>query len=141
MLLATRKCTRNKIYIYIYMYVHTGFSFCCGCNSTTKCYTVANWKKRLVREKGKRGAARQGNIVSRAAQDNFQDTCFERFVAPKKTKKKMGNNNNDKNGKKKNFRRGACTPHYKWCADGRSTPFRGPPNLGRGVTPRSNGGH
>ena len=69
------------------MYVHTGFSFCCGCNSTTKCYTVANWKKRLVREKGKRGAARQGNIVSRAAQDNFQDTCFERFVAPKKTKK------------------------------------------------------
>lgn len=86
------------------MYVHTGFSFCCGCNSTTKCYTVANWKKRLVREKGKRGAARQGNIVSRAAQDNFQDTCFERFVAPKKTKKKkMGNNNNDKNGKKKKF--------------------------------------
>lgn len=70
------------------MYVHTGFSFCCGCNSTTKCYTVANWKKRLVREKGKRGAARQGNILSRAAQDNFQDTCFERFVAPKKTKKK-----------------------------------------------------
>lgn len=43
--------------------------------------------------------------------------------------------------KKKNFRRGTCTPHYKWCADGRSTPFRGPPHLGRGVTPRSNGGH
>ena len=43
----------------------------------------------------------------------------------------MGNNNNDKNGKKKKFRRGACTPHYKWCADGWGAPLSGgPPILG-----------